>query len=195
MKKLPLLASIPTHHPDCCAAISSVLVAAIAQILPPKPSLTISIGSGTGLLEALLLQRQPSINLKAVEVSSHINQYLPNEKMDIVSGTWDLCLLAGDAIAWMFIYPREVSLVGMYLERFSLSNTRLLLWIGPCADFCSIQSFIPNGWKIEIIENSTPEYEIGAIWRRIPENTMIPPIKGQNMSIGHSMESKTSFNV
>lgn len=172
MKNLPLLTSIPAHHPDCCAAISSVLVETIAHILPPRPSLTISIGSGTGLFEALLLQEQPAKDIEAVEVSSHINQYLPDEKVNVVRGTWDLCLLASDAIAWMFIYPREISLMGMYFEKFSPSKTRMLLWLGPCADFSIVQTVVPDGWKIDRMENLTSEYEIMAVWRRVPQNTM-----------------------
>lgn len=170
MKKLPLLSSNSAHHADCCAALSSTLVATMAEILPPKPGLTVSIGSGTGLLEALLLQKQPALNLEAVEVNDGINRYLPDEKVNIVSGTWDVFLPAGDAIAWIFIYPRELSLIHMYIERISSSNLKLLIWLGPCADFPDIKSLMSVSWKVDVIDDSTLEYETLAIWRRIPDS-------------------------
>ena len=68
-------------------------------LLPPDPALTLSIGSGTGLLEALLLHQCPTLDLRAVEVSSANNENMPVDMMEIVNGYRDLYGLAAGASA------------------------------------------------------------------------------------------------
>ena len=127
---LPRLTDEPKHHPDCCISLSTrlldVLTAAFVYGAPlsgesaaktvPGPAkkaenargLVLSIGSGTGLLEALLLARwsNPSLHqgssgvdndayravttVKGIEVRSSINKYLPAANFGVVRGTWDV---------------------------------------------------------------------------------------------------------
>lgn len=108
---LPQLSEIPLHYPDYCCPISSALIQTLASILPSDPDLTFSIGSGSGLLESLLLREAPYVNLHAVEVLGNMNKYLPEERVQVVRGAWDIASSAKNARTWMFIYPRDPGLI------------------------------------------------------------------------------------
>ena len=168
--KLPPLSDVAAHHPDCCCSLSETLIAKIASLLTPKLGLALSIGSGTGLLEALLLARRPTVNLRAVEVSNAVNKYLPEDLMETVNGTWDLCNSAHDAGSWIFVYPREAGLIKKYAQAFGQGNTKQIIWIGPLADLREIQNtcFLSATWKQEITEDSgLSEYETMILWSRL----------------------------
>ena len=62
MDNLPsiTLTTKPTRHAQSCVSLSLPLLALLDAILPPPPFLTLSIGSGPGLLEALFLKHYPS---------------------------------------------------------------------------------------------------------------------------------------
>ena len=95
---------MPDHLPACCSSLSLSLTQHLASLLPPDPALTLSVGSGTGLLEALILHQRPTLDLKAIEVpSTNSSKYMPVDKMRIVNRYRDLCDLAADASACMFI--------------------------------------------------------------------------------------------
>ena len=167
--KLPQLSDVAAHHPDCCCSLSETLIAKIASLLPTKLGLALSIGSGTGLLEALLLAYRPTMNLRAVEVSNAVNKYLPEDLMETVNGTWDLCNSAHDAGSWIFVYPRESDLIKRYAQVFGHGNTKQVIWIGPLADLPEIQdTYCPSAiWKQEFIKDSgLSEYEIMVLWSR-----------------------------
>lgn len=170
MKSLPRLTPTPFLLPDCCASLSSPLVSQILRVLPRRPSFTISIGSGTGLLEALILQAQPDLHLEGVEVSGVLTSYMPNASIHVVSGTWELCPRASKATAWMFIYPREISLVCKYFDEIPTHNLRLLAWLGPMADFNAMNHLMSAfNWTMETFEGcGTSQYELLAVWRRNP---------------------------
>ena len=118
---LPELTSQPKHHPDCCLSLSTRLLDVLTAIFAPETEqgagarLVLSVGSGTGLLEALLLARwsnpdpeHPSgagmhdgeplvpvvtttaMTIKGIEVRPSINKYLPEANLGIVRGTWDV---------------------------------------------------------------------------------------------------------
>lgn len=167
-KELPRLSTSLVQHPDCCAALSSSLVARLTQSLPAGPALTISIGSGSGILEALILRDKPDICLQGIEVSKHTNQYLSVENLQTVSGTWDLCALAANATAWIFVYPREFSLVRKYLQNFGMAAVQLLIFLGPKADVFEMESLMENRtWKMEAIEQcGTSQYEALLVWKK-----------------------------
>ena len=170
MGPLPCLTVMPVHHPDCCASLSSTLISKILQFLPPRPSFTISIGSGTGLLEALILQARPEVHLEAVEVPGlTLNRYLLEESTHVVSGTWDLCSRASRATVWMFVYPRETSLVRQYFEELGTRNVKGLVWLGPRADYVAINQFMPSIWVLEMLDGCGSQYELLAVWRRISD--------------------------
>lgn len=166
--ELPPLSNIPLQHADCCAALSSTLVTKFARSLPSGPALTLSIGSGSGILEALILRDKPDICLQAIEVSPYINHYLSAENLQIVSGTWDLCALAATSTAWIFVYPREFSLVEKYLENFGLAAVQLLIFLGPKADISNMEAIMESrAWKMEAIQEcGASQYEALLLWRK-----------------------------
>lgn len=167
-KELPRLSNTPVQHADCCAALSSTLVARLAHSLPSEPALTISIGSGSGILEALILRDRPEICLQAIEVSPDINRYLLAENLQIVSGSWDLCPLAANSIAWIFVYPREFSLVEKYLEHFGLAAVQLIIFLGPRADISNMQALMESrAWKVEATEEcGVSQYDALLVWKK-----------------------------
>jgi hypothetical protein len=130
---LPKLSTEPQHLADCCLSLSSHLLARLSQLLPSS-GLCLSIGSGTGLLEALLQKHIPHSAIEGVEVSAKVNKYLPSEQVNVVGGTWDLSSKASHASALMFVYPREPKLVTRYLE-IAGGAVRRILWMGPRVDW------------------------------------------------------------
>lgn len=161
-----LTTSSPVHLPGCCSSLSVSLIERLASLLPPHPALTLSIGSGTGLLEALLLHHRPTLHLKAVEVPSTNNKYMPVDRMEIVSGCRDLCSLAADASAWMFIYPRDACLLRKYVKVFGGQQCRHIIWIGPKADELENEVFGPVWIKEDLRNCGLKNYETLALWRR-----------------------------
>ena len=160
----------PAHLPDCCSSLSVSLLKRLAALLPSDPALTLSIGSGSGLLEALLLQQRPKLDLKAVEVPTTNNKYMPAERLHIVNGYRDLCDLAADASAWMFVYPRDVWLLREYVRAFGGQRCHLIIWIGPRADQLE-SGFFGEMWiKEEMEECGLKSYETMALWRRCSIN-------------------------
>lgn len=142
----------------------------LASLLPPDPAMTLSIGSGTGLLEALLLHQRPTLDLKAVEVPRNNNKYMPIDRIEIVNGYRDLCTLAVDASAWMFIYPRDAWLLRKYVQAFGDQKCELIIWIGPTVDLLELEDdFFGKKWIREDLEGcGLSNYEIMALWRRGP---------------------------
>ena len=168
--KLPQLSDIPAQHPDCCCSLPKTLITKIASLLPTELGLALSIGSGTGLLEALLLDYQSTMNLRAVEVSKAVNKYLPGDLMETVNGTWDLCKSTHDAGSWIFVYPRETGLIKRYAQVCGQSSIKQVIWIGPLADLNEIQdSYLPPTiWKREIVNDcGLSDYETMILWTRL----------------------------
>ncbi|KAK4663219.1 hypothetical protein QC763_606705 [Podospora pseudopauciseta] len=149
--RLPQLSTSPIRHPSSCCSLSLPLLSLLDTILPPPPSLALSIGSGPGLLEALLLHHYParSNSIYGVEVSAPkpVNVFLPEQNTLTVTGTWavvDSGLLK-EAGALLFVYPRQPSLVQAYLARW---EGEIVVWIGPRAD---MEEFGPvfDEWAVD----------------------------------------------
>ena len=134
---LPSLSPKPAVHPDCCLALSAPLLAYLTALLPPPPALTLSIGSGYGLLEAIILNPPYNANIIGVEVQPSSNAYLAPPHHRTVAGSRFLEPLALEAQAWMFVYPRRVGLVEQYLSEYARRDGKVqtVLWIGPTADW------------------------------------------------------------
>ncbi|KAI1335889.1 hypothetical protein F5Y15DRAFT_427402 [Xylariaceae sp. FL0016] len=131
---LPSLSPNPTRHPNLCLSISRPLFAKLRSLLPPhSPSVLttlLSIGCGSGLLEALLQAYLQDTNTTAaivgVEVLSASVPHLPPDRVRRVKGTWDVVTdAAAAADAWMWAYPREPRLVRCYLDKFGLRRRRV----------------------------------------------------------------------
>jgi hypothetical protein len=133
--KLPGLSATPSQHPDCCASLSIKLLNSIVACLPRPDASVLSIGCGTGLLEALLLDWCPQLQVKGIEVASCPVRYLPPRVVRRVGGTWETCSLAATANVWLFVYPRTPSLVTSYLNTYINALVEVIIWIGPTADW------------------------------------------------------------
>ncbi|KAL4917798.1 hypothetical protein BDW62DRAFT_201354 [Aspergillus aurantiobrunneus] len=137
-----LLSTSPTAFPNCCLALSLPLLDHLASLLPKTPEFTLSVGSGPGLLEALITHRYPDFSIEGVEVNSSVNFYIPEQDINVVSGTWDLASRASQAKAWMFVYPREPKLISKYIETYGdrdLPGIGIILWLGPRVDWADYE--------------------------------------------------------
>ncbi|KAJ6496253.1 hypothetical protein C8R45DRAFT_156183 [Mycena sanguinolenta] len=143
MENLPTLTALPLRHPSSCASLSLPLLDLLDAVLPPASKLTLSVGSGTGLLEALLLSRHPHrvspTSFLGIEVAQPrpVNRFLPPENAAAVLGTWAVAPDAERAEGLMFVYPRQPGLVRAYLERGT--SVRTVVWIGPR---CDVDDFV-----------------------------------------------------
>ncbi|KAK7888204.1 hypothetical protein LTR67_009081 [Exophiala xenobiotica] len=148
---LPTLTETPLHHSDCCLGLSASLLGTILDIFQPhiasessstkRPTKTkcLSIGSGTGLFEALLRNYAPGLlEVHGLEVSSstNANKYLPKYMRHTVQSTSTFYEEASEYDIWLVVYPRDPRLVKRYLEVASeTEDPRMILFLGPKADF------------------------------------------------------------
>ncbi|KAL4880199.1 hypothetical protein BJY04DRAFT_81958 [Aspergillus karnatakaensis] len=160
------LSSSPRAFPNCCLSISTTLLAHLHALLPKLPSFTLSIGSGSGLLEALVTTRHLDVLIEGVEVNSSVNIYLAEQAMNSVSGTWDLLPRAAEAKAWMFVYPREPKLVTKYIERYG-DGLGMIIWLGPRADWADYEGCF-GGFHVGLPENvGVADFEMLAVIKKI----------------------------
>lgn len=146
---LPPLVAAPTAYSGSCLALSTRLVAFIQTLLPPPPAMTLSIGSGFGLLEAYLGTAGPhSPCVIGVEVEPSPNKYLPASHHRLVHGTRFLEPLAAEAVTWLFVYPRRVGLVQEYMAEHGEGRVERVVWAGPKADWDDYKSCFA-GWYVE----------------------------------------------
>ncbi|KAL8684713.1 MAG: hypothetical protein Q9218_008171, partial [Villophora microphyllina] len=145
-----------------------------AAILPPFPTLVLSIGHGHGVLEAHLLQACPTLNLLAIDIIHKQPQYLPEQNYLILPRSSEIYGNAKEAEVWMFIYPRDLGLVRRYLGHFPEGNVRTIIFVGPRADIREFEAgwgigreSKGEGWRKEMVEeNGLKEYEGLVVWRK-----------------------------
>lgn len=188
---LPTLTNTPLRHPDCCVSLSSILLNKITDNLCEsiQSGLVLSVGSGAGLLEALLYAMWTSSSashtknllIEGVEVMSSAtsdfqspNKYLAEQCFATVKGTWAVSSRIKHAKALMFVYPRSTKLVCLYIQEASLFSGPLhvILWLGPNCDWAEFKSCFTNkGWvPVQIIggrEAGLAEYEMMAIVKKL----------------------------
>jgi hypothetical protein len=185
------LGETPIRHADCCLGISTTLLECIDSVTLQDPSrppgLVLSVGSGSGLFESLILERwtsqgKPGWTIEGVEVqqsglslatiaSTSANKYLPEPNYSTVKGTWDLSTRARVASVFMFVYPRSPCLVTQYCQAFSLGrDTQLhtLLWLGPKCDWADFEGCFAtlDGWSVCVVDDSRSglfDYEMLAV--------------------------------
>ncbi|KAF1844484.1 uncharacterized protein K460DRAFT_284680 [Cucurbitaria berberidis CBS 394.84] len=150
----PVLTAKPAVYSGCCLGLSAPLITHFHTLLPPSPSLVLSVGSGFGLLEAHLNAGPSPLNIVGVEVEPSPNVYLPVSSHRIVHGSRFLEPLAGEATAWLFVYPRRVGLVQEYLAEYSEGSVEKIIWAGPKADWDDYVGCF-SGW--DVIIQSTDE--------------------------------------
>lgn len=185
---LPELNDTPGRQPDFCLSISNKLIHTLTTILittgpDSNNNLVLSVGSGSGLLEAHLLKHLTSFpeststfTIQGVEVRSPptaapVNKYLPEQHSATVRGTWELSPLLDAADTLLFVYPREPGLVTRYLVA-RPASLRIVLWLGPRADwevFGGCLQGLEGFGDVDIIEGENAgvaEFEMIAVVRR-----------------------------
>ncbi|KAL4941763.1 hypothetical protein BDV06DRAFT_193831 [Aspergillus oleicola] len=163
------LTSSPTAFPNCCLSISIPLLSHLSSLLPKLPHFTLSIGSGPGLLEALITHIHPNVSVEGVEVNSSVNLYIAEENMNTVSGTWDILPRAAQAKAWIFVYPREPKLVAKYIETYkNHREVEMILWLGPRVDWPDYEGCLKNSvfCELNMQDVGLAEYETLVVARR-----------------------------
>lgn len=186
---LPQLTDDALRYPDFCLSISTGLVHLLSSILnsctdDQDPStLVLSVGSGSGLLEAHLdahWSEDPDchITIEGVEVrtaedAKSVNKYLPDHKHSTVRGTWEISPRLSQAGALMFVYPREPALVAKYLQAaqdVASAPLTIAMWLGPKADWDNFeQAFldVPGFGKPELLQGfGMDEFEMMAYIRK-----------------------------
>ncbi|KAF3000935.1 hypothetical protein E8E13_008818 [Curvularia kusanoi] len=167
---LPELTDRAAVYAGSCLGLSAPLVAHLQSLLPKAPALTLSIGSGFGLLEALLLDEAHAV--VGVEVQPSPNTYLPATNHRIVHGTRFLDPLAAKAEAWLFVYPRRVALVDEYMAAHSSRNLHTIIWAGPHADWNDYKPCFAAGWHVQTQsaqEVGGKAWELIAVAHRLPK--------------------------
>ena len=171
----------PEHFPDCCAGVSRPLMHAIIDRLPQDPALILSVGSGSGRFEAVLLEvalvdRARVLHLRGVEVPPCINRHLDKDRVFRVPCTMSLHPEAFFASAWLFVYPRRASLVAKYLDAFTDGAMEMVSWLGHRNDWPEMESVLLAAFiKLECIDGpGIPEYELLAV-ASMPRRSPVQP--------------------
>ena len=152
--------------PDCCVGLSLPLLDTLVSRLPVQPALILSIGSGLGLLEALLLHKTSgTLNIFGVEVPSCDNKYLPMKRALVVQGTASIHPDAMLASTLMFVYPRQPSLVARYLESSIDGALEQVIWLGHRNDWADVDMLLQAAFcELDMVEGpGLAAYELMAI--------------------------------
>lgn len=190
------LSEEPTRHPDCCLSFSRKLFELLVKVswstVPEhQPLSVLSIGSGTGLLEALLQDHahsngQTKMSIEGVEVHSmpareSVNRYLSEQSITTVRGTWATSprIRDSDVSTLLFVYPRQASLVSQYVRACfeKTSSVKAIVWLGPNADWDEFQHCLETEGRskqggsrsLEILrgeEAGLDSYEMMAVLRK-----------------------------
>ncbi len=141
------------HFPDLCPAVSKPLIKIIVESLPPAPALILSVGCGSGLLEAMCLEGGKALNLHGVEVPDCHVKYLPDTSVLRVASTSSVHEKAVLATAVMFCYPRKSELVARYLDVCTGGALEQLLWFGHRSDWPEMEMLLLVAFcKVESID-------------------------------------------
>ena len=177
---LDSLSEKPVHFGDCCPGVSKPLINALLDRLPQDPALILSVGSGSGLFEAIMVQvaekdRGRSLNLRGIEVPPCINRHLPQDRVLRVPCSMSLHPEAFLASALMFVYPRRANLVAMYLDAFLDGALETIVWLGHRNDWPEMELLLLAAFfKLEQIDGpGIPDYEVLAV-ASMPRRTVKP---------------------
>lgn len=168
MNILDGLTEKPAHFADCCAGVSKPLIKTLVDRMPQSPAMILSIGCGSGLLEATLLSyrdHEQRLNLYGVEVPPCVNKYLPEDRLLRVPCTKSLHPDAILASTLLFVYPRDPMLIAMYLDASQGGALEQLIWLGHKSDWPVAEKLLLAAFfSLECIHGpGIPEYELLAI--------------------------------
>ncbi|TQN65101.1 hypothetical protein CSHISOI_10323 [Colletotrichum shisoi] len=185
---LPQLTDEPQTLPESCVSLSRPFLRALHALLPPSPHLTLSIGSGTGLVEALLHGLAPPPNLVSVEVAPSPNRYHAAHRT--VPGTWALEPLAARARAWVFVYPKQVALVRAYVEAFlgrrdaeAEAEVEVVVYVGPRMDWDDFRGALEEAGvagEVEVEVEVWGEERMEAVGGRAWECVAVVRLRGRS---------------
>lgn len=166
---LPALPSTPTSLFHADSSLSLTLIDTVAALLPQSPALTISIGCGHGVLEAYLDKSSTRLNVLGIDVVHHSPQFIAEDKLRLLPGTFATSTEALVAEAWLFVYPKDLGLLGRYVKEYGDGKVRTIIWIGPRMDWEDVKKGIPSaGWEMEAQEeNGLKDYEALVVWKKI----------------------------
>lgn len=161
----------PRHLPELCCGVSKSFIDLLLDHLPTDGSLVLSVGCGSGLLEAILLREARAVgrclNLSGVEVPTCQVQYLPAESVQRVAGTRDLHSNAVLATTLLFVYPRVPELIATYLGDCLDGALEQLVWVGPCSDWADSERILTRTFTdVKIFTGQAaglPTYELMVI--------------------------------
>ncbi|EME50380.1 hypothetical protein DOTSEDRAFT_118435 [Dothistroma septosporum NZE10] len=160
---LEALTEEPKLFPHVCCGMSSRLLETLAARLPRTPSLVLSVGSGSGLLEELLhLQTNGSINIYGVEVPSCRSVYLPEDRTLRVPSTTSVHADAILAETLIFCYPREPSLIAKYVDEFGSGALAQIVLIVNHNDWNGLSDILHDCFStVELVDSAgLPGYEV-----------------------------------
>jgi hypothetical protein len=156
-----------THFADLCPAISKPLIHTLVDRLPASPALTLSVGCGSGLLEALTLHAgehvcHKTLDIRGVEVSDCTITHLPNRRVYHVSSTTSVHDDALLASSFLFVYPRQAELVARYLDASLDGALEQLVWLGHRNDWPELEMLLLAAFfKLERIDGpGVADYEL-----------------------------------
>ncbi len=159
-----------THYADLCPGISKPLVNMLVDRLPQSSALTLSIGCGSGLLEAILLHAADvdhgkQLNLFGVEVPDCAITHLTPDRVLRVPNTMSLHDDAILASTLMFVYPRQAKLIRMYIDAAVDGALEQLIWLGHRSDWAEAELLLLAAFsKIQCIDGpGIAAYELLAI--------------------------------
>lgn len=165
----------PVHFPDCCAGISWPLMEVLASRLPRHPGLVLSVGSGSGLLEAMLLHATDHhVNICGVEVAAAVNRHLPPQRVLRVPRSASIHADAMLASSLLFVYPRSAALIARYLD-FIDGALEQLVWLGHRNDWPDAKIIVMRSFeRLQLVAgDGLPEYELLAI-ATVPKRPKLP---------------------
>ena len=147
--------SNPNHHSQCCVSLSTTLIETLSSLLQSQGGQSLSIGSGTGLLEVLLLQQLPCLNLDVVELAE-VNVYLDEERVIVVNHSGALSALAADSTTWIFVYPRSSKLIAEYVRIYGNGKVTMVVMLLPrCDGMEMLAPFLSSGsWEEEEVQQA-----------------------------------------
>lgn len=165
MKALPQLHDEPINLSCCCSSLSSRLITNLGSLLPHSRALTLSVGSGSGVLEALLTKEYPDLHIIGVEVDVGVNDFLPPEKFCTVSWTGAVHGLVEHAEALLFVYPRDWTLVRRYLA--AVHGLLVAVFVLPQADLDVLTGLISaaGGLQETILGAGLRSWEVMIVFR------------------------------
>ncbi|CAH0014886.1 unnamed protein product [Clonostachys rhizophaga] len=197
-----MLGGAPVRHAHSCLSLSNKLFHTLFELLsptalptttdssPPENRVILSVGSGTGLLESLMISyfasnqsiypQSACLSVEGIEVwqadsAELANKYLSEPFINNVRSSREISsrLRDPEVFAIMFVYPRQPSLLSLYMTTILEMKlaTRVVIWLGPVADWAEYESCFTRSdtsHTLDVYEGDDVgiwSYEMMAVWK------------------------------